>query len=136
MRSIEGTAVQHASKRQVLVVEDNELNRKLLVDILDLRGHGILETAQGLDAIGIARREHPDLILLDIQLPDMSGYDVARRLKGDEATRSIPIIAITAFAMHGDEEHALESGCDAYVSKPINVANFLAMVERWLGLSS
>ncbi|HEV2100461.1 MAG TPA: response regulator [Stellaceae bacterium] len=122
--------------KKILVVEDNELNRKLLTDLLSFQGHEILETAEGLEAIRIAHDAHPDLILLDIQLPDVSGFDVARRLKADDATRSIPIIAVTAFAMRNDEQRALQSGCDTYVSKPINVANFLARIEKWLGLSS
>lgn len=133
--TVEGATGRPAPKKKILIVEDNELNRRLLVDILDLKGHEIFEAARGLDAIGVAQQARPDLILLDIQLPDISGYDVARRLKADEATRLIPIIAVTAFAMRGDEERALQSGCDAYVSKPINVPNFLVMIERWLGLS-
>lgn len=123
-------------RKKILVVEDNELNRKLLTDLLSFQGHEILETAEGLEAIRIAHDAHPDLILLDIQLSDVSGYDAAVRLKADDATRSIPVIAVTAFAMPGDQQRALQSGCDAYVSKPINVTNFLAMIDGWLGLSS
>ena len=123
-------------RKKILVVEDNELNRKLLTDLLSFQGHEILETAEELEAIRIAHDAHPDLILLDIQLSDVSGYDAAVRLKADDATRSIPVIAVTAFAMPGDQQRALQSGCDAYVSKPINVANFLAMIDGWLGLSS
>jgi two-component system, cell cycle response regulator DivK len=133
---LQGPGDETRPRKKILVVEDNELNRKLLTDLLSFQGHEIFETAHGLDAIRIAHDAHPDLILLDIQLPDVSGFDVARRLKADDATHSIPIIAVTAFAMVGDEQRALQSGCDAYVSKPINVANFLAMIERWLGLSS
>jgi two-component system, cell cycle response regulator DivK len=134
--TIEGAIGRDASpQKKILVVEDNELNRRLLTDILGIQGYEILETTEGLDAIEIARSSHPDLILLDLQLPDVSGFDVARRLKDDPATRTIPIIAVTAFAMRGDEERALESGCDGYVAKPINVMDFLAMVRKWLGLS-
>jgi two-component system, cell cycle response regulator DivK len=123
-------------RKNILVVEDNELNRKLLTDILSFQGHEIIETPYGLDAIRIARELHPDLILLDIQLPDISGFDVARRLKEDTVTCSIPIIAATAFGTNGGEERALQSGCDGYVAKPINVMDFLAMIARCLGLAS
>ncbi len=99
---------------------------------MELQDHEVLTRRHGLDAVRIAADTRPDVILLDIQLPDVSGLEVARRLKGDEATRSIPIIAVTAFAMRGDEEEALGSGCDAYIAKPINVQDFLRTIERFL----
>src|SRR6266851_7681754 len=121
---------QSAPRRVILIVEDNELNLKLLKDILDFHGYATIVTGLGAAALDLARHHHPDLILLDIQLPDISGTDVARRLKADERTRAIPIIAITAFAMPGDRTMILDSGCDAYISKPFNIHDFLEVVER------
>jgi len=115
----------------ILIVEDNELNLKLLKDILDFRGYSTVFTGLGAAAFDLARQHHPDLILLDIQLPDVSGIEVARRLKADEQTRAIPIIAVTAFAMPGERTEILDSGCDDYISKPLNIREFLALVERY-----
>jgi two-component system cell cycle response regulator DivK len=117
--------------KTVLIVEDNELNLKLLKDVLEYHGYTILTIDLGEPVLGLARQHRPDLILLDIQLPDISGTEVARRLKEDEQTRTIPVIAVTAFAMAGDETKILASGCDAYVSKPFNLVEFLRLVERW-----
>jgi two-component system cell cycle response regulator DivK len=102
----------------ILIVEDNELNLKLLNDILEYNGYKILAARLGEEAIQLARRYTPSLIILDIQLPDISGLEAARRLKADEQTRAIPIIAVTAFALQGDEAKVIASGCDAYVSNP------------------
>ena len=113
--------------KRILIVEDNELNLKLLNDILEFHGYEIVATGLGAAAIDLARRHPPDLILLDIQLPDISGLEVARRLKADEQTRMIPVIAVTAFEMQGDERKVLDSGCDFYVAKPFNVAEFLVV---------
>jgi len=115
----------------ILIVEDNELNLKLLKDILDFQGYSTVVTDLGAAAFDLARQHHPDLILLDIQLPDVSGIEVARRLKADEQTRAIPIIAVTAFAMPGDRTTVLDSGCDDYISKPFNIREFLALVGRY-----
>ncbi len=115
----------------VLIVEDNELNMRLLNDVLEAHGYAIIKTDQGEVAIELARRYHPDVILMDIQLPDISGLEATRRLKSDEETRGIPVIAVTAVAMSGDEKKALDSGCDAYISKPIMLQQFLAVVERY-----
>ena len=120
----------------ILIVEDNELNLKLLKDVLDFYGYSTVVTAFGAAALDLARQHHPDLILLDIQLPDISGTEVAHRLKADPQTRAIPIIAITAFAMSGDREMILDSGCDDYISKPFNVREFLALVERRVSSST
>jgi two-component system cell cycle response regulator DivK len=117
--------------KTVLIVEDNELNLKLLKDVLEYHGYTILTIDLGEPVLGLARQHRPDLILLDIQLPDLSGTEVARRLKEDEQTRTIPVIAVTAFAMASDETKILASGCDAYVSKPFNLVEFLRLVERW-----
>ena len=117
--------------KTVLIVEDNELNLKLLNDLLEYHGYKVVTTGLGEEALGLARQYKPDVILMDIQLPDISGTEATRRLKADEETRTIPIIAVTAFAMPGDQTNILASGCDAYVSKPFNVAEFLRIVEHW-----
>jgi two-component system, cell cycle response regulator DivK len=121
-----------AAKR-ILVVEDNELNMKLLNDVLEAHGYDVLTTGEGTVAVAWARQYRPDLILMDLQLPDMSGLDVTRQLKANAETASIPIIAVTAFAMAGDEKRALEHGCDAYVAKPINLRNFLDLIAGFVG---
>jgi two-component system cell cycle response regulator DivK len=120
-----------AAAKTVLVVEDNELNLKLLNDLLEYQGYTVIGTRLGEPAPELARQYKPALILMDVQLPDISGMEATRRLKRDEETRSIPVIAVTAFAMSGDEARILASGCDAYVSKPFNVRNFLKLVEYW-----
>src|SRR6266704_430341 len=120
-----------ASGPTFLIVEDNELNLKLLNDLLEYHGYTILATSLGEAAVELARRHKPDLILLDIQLPDISGLEAARRLKAEEQTRAIPIIAVTAFAMQGDRERILHSGCDDYISKPFNIHDLLAIVGRY-----
>lgn len=118
--------------KTILIVEDNELNAKLFRDLLTSKGHRILETREGKEAIRIAKTENPDLILMDIQLPEISGYDLIRMMKEDSTTVSIPIIAITAFAMKGDEEKIRQSGCDDYLSKPISVGKFFQTVHKYL----
>ena len=120
-----------AEPKTILIVEDNELNLKLLKDVLEFSGYSTVVTGLGAEALNLARQYHPDLILLDIQLPDISGEEAARQLKADPQTRAIPIIAVTAFAMSGDREKILDSGCDDYVSKPFNVHQLLALVERY-----
>ncbi|WP_159729709.1 response regulator [Methylosinus sp. Ce-a6] len=118
--------------KTVLIVEDNELNMKLFNDLLEANGHSTLQTKSGVEAVALARIHSPDLILMDIQLPEISGLEVTRWLKDDEQLRSIPIIAITAFAMKGDEEKIRQGGCEAYLSKPISVARFLETVNAFL----
>ena len=120
-----------AAPKTVLVIEDNELNLKLLNDLLEYQGYTVITTRLGEPALGLARQYKPDLILMDIQLPDISGIEATQRLKNDQQTRAIPIIAITAFAMSGDQARILASGCDAYLSKPFKVAEFLKLVEHW-----
>jgi len=124
-------AVDGAAKT-VLVVEDNELNMKLFHDLLEAHGYNILQTKDGIDALRIAREEHPDLILMDIQLPEVSGLEVTRWIKEDDSLKEIPVIAVTAFAMKGDEEKIRDGGCEAYISKPISVAHFIETVQRFL----
>src|ERR1700738_4132427 len=104
---------ENNKRKRILVVEDNPLSLALLKQLLEVHGYEILETPEGLEAIDIARDEQPDLILMDIRLPDICGLDVTRLLKQDDQTKTIPIIAVTAFAMRGDKAKALESGCDA-----------------------
>ena len=118
--------------KRILIVEDNETDVRLLKDILEMRGYNILQTRDGLEAIDLAVVNLPDLILMDIQLPDMSGLEVTRLLRGDERSRRIPIIAVTAFAMAWHEREALDSGCDAYISKPISILGFLRTIESFL----
>ena len=121
----------HYPKR-ILVVEDSKLDMRLLKDILEGSGYETLQAADGLEAIDLAFASLPDLILLDIQLPEISGLEVSRRLKGDDRSRRIPIVAVTAFAMGWHEREALDSGCDAYISKPISVLGFLNTVKSFL----
>ncbi|MET0313895.1 response regulator [Hansschlegelia quercus] len=119
--------------KTVLIVEDNELNMKLFHDLLEAHGYATIETRNGIEALELARTRMPDLILMDIQLPEVSGLDVTRWLKEDERTRPIPVIAVTAFAMKGDEERIRGGGCEAYLSKPISVSKFLETVRHFLG---
>jgi two-component system cell cycle response regulator DivK len=119
--------------KTVLIVEDNELNMKLFHDLLEAHGYNTVQTRNGIDVMNLAREHRPDLILMDIQLPEVSGLEVTRWLKDDEELRVIPVVAITAFAMKGDEERIREGGCEAYLSKPISVAKFLETVRTYLG---
>jgi two-component system cell cycle response regulator DivK len=122
----------HVMPKKVLIVEDNELNMKLFHDLLEAKGYETVQTREGAKAMDLAREHSPDLILMDIQLPEISGIDLTREFKKDEALRSIPIIAVTAFAMKGDEERIREGGCEGYISKPITVAGFFETVGRFL----
>jgi two-component system cell cycle response regulator DivK len=119
--------------KKVLIVEDNELNMKLFHDLLDAQGYETLQTREGLQALALAREHHPDLILMDIQLPEISGLEVTKWLKEDPDLASIPVVAVTAFAMKGDEERIREGGCEAYISKPISVVHFLDTIKRLMG---
>jgi two-component system cell cycle response regulator DivK len=119
--------------KTVLIVEDNELNMKLFNDLLEAHGYQTLKTANGVEAVELSRAHRPDLILMDIQLPEVSGLDVIRWLKADDDLKDIPVVAITAFAMKGDEERIRGGGCEAYLSKPISVAKFLETVRNFLG---
>ena len=121
-----------AMSKKVLIVEDNELNMKLFHDLLDAHGYETLQTRDGIEALEIARTNRPDLILMDIQLPEVSGLEVTKWIKEDDNLRSIPVVAVTAFAMKDDEEKIREGGCEAYISKPISVTQFLETVQRFL----
>lgn len=118
--------------KTVLIVEDNELNMKLFHDLMEAHGYNILQTRDGMEALKLARQHRPDLILMDIQLPEVSGLEVTKWIKEDDDLRAIPVIAVTAFAMKGDEEKILQGGCEAYIAKPISVTQFLSTVERFL----
>lgn len=118
--------------KSVLIVEDNELNMKLFRDLLQAYGYRTLQTQNGLEAMEMVRAHRPDLVLMDIQLPEVSGLDVTRWIKQDAELKAIPVIAVTAFAMKGDEEKIREGGCEDYIAKPISVAKFLDVVKRYL----
>lgn len=122
-----------STEKKVLIVEDNELNMKLFHDLLEAHGIGVVETRNGHDVLELARANKPDLILMDIQLPEVSGLEVTTWLKADAELKSIPVVAVTAFAMKGDEQKIRESGCDDYMSKPISVSKFLETVQKYLG---
>jgi two-component system cell cycle response regulator DivK len=119
-------------QKTVLIVEDNELNMKLFHDLLDAHGYETLQTNDGMEALSLAREHHPDLILMDIQLPEVSGLEVTKWIKEDDTLKTIPVVAVTAFAMKGDEEKIREGGCEAYIAKPISVGKFIDTVKRFL----
>jgi two-component system, cell cycle response regulator DivK len=119
-------------KKLVMIVEDNDLNLKLFRDLLEAHGYATLHTRDGFQVLDLARNNRPDLILMDIQLPEVSGIEITGWLKADESLKSIPVIAITAFAMRGDEEKIRAGGCDDYLAKPIAVHQFIATVKKYL----
>jgi len=116
---------------QVLVVEDNEKNMKLFRDVLAATGYRTLEATTGGQAVDLATEHLPDLVLMDIQLPDIDGVEALGRLRADERTATLPVLALTAQAMEGDRERFLAAGFDGYLSKPVNVADFVATVRRY-----
>lgn len=118
--------------KTVLIVEDNELNMKLFNDLLEAHGYATVKTREGTKVLELARESKPDLILMDIQLPEVSGLDLIRWLKEAEDLKTIPVIAITAFAMKGDEDRIRETGCEDYISKPISVLSFIETVRKYL----
>ena len=120
------------SRGTVLIVEDNALNMKLFNDVLVAHGYETLQSRDGPEALALARRHRPDLILMDIQLPEISGLEVTRWLKEDAELKVIPVVAITAFAMKGDEQRIRDGGCEGYIAKPISIASFLKTVEGFL----
>ena len=119
--------------KSVLVVEDNELNMRLFCDLLDAFGYTTFSCRDGNDALDIARENSPDLIIMDIQLPEVSGLDITRWLKDDPELYHIPVLAVTAFAMRADEQKVREAGCEGYLSKPIQMTSFLRAVEELIG---
>ena len=118
--------------KTILYVEDNEVNRRLVQDLLSLTSYRLLEAIDGESGIAIARKERPDLILMDVQLPKISGIEATRTLRGDPATAKTPIIAITSFALAGDEEKALAAGATAYMAKPYSPRDMLGLIRRLL----
>lgn len=119
--------------KTVMIVEDNELNMKLFNDLLEAKGYSTIQTRNGMEALDLAREHKPDLILMDIQLPEVSGLEVTKWLKEDDDLHQIPVVAVTAFAMKGDEERIRQGGCEAYISKPISVAKFLETIKTYAG---
>ena len=119
--------------KTVLIVEDNELNMKLFRDLLEAHGYQTFGTSNGFEALDLVRKLRPALILMDIQLPQVSGLEVTKWIKDDPELRGIPVVAVTAFAMKGDEERIREGGCEAYLSKPISVGKFIETVRRFIG---
>jgi two-component system cell cycle response regulator DivK len=128
-------ADSRVATQSVLIVEDNELNMKLFNDLLAAHGYKTIQTRNGFEALELARKHRPDLILMDIQLPEVSGLEVTKWLKDDDELCRIPVVAVTAFAMKGDEERIRSGGCEAYVSKPISVVTFLETVRKFIGPS-
>jgi two-component system cell cycle response regulator DivK len=118
---------------QVLVVEDNEKNMKLFRDVLQASGYRLLEATTGEQAMALAAEHQPNLVLMDIQLPDIDGVEALGRLRADARTASIPVVALTAQAMHGDRERFLDAGFDAYISKPVDVLEFVKTVKQHCG---
>ncbi len=118
--------------KRILVVEDQEDNRAILRDLLQSVGYELVEAVNGEEALAIAMEHKPDLILMDIQLPIVDGYEATRRIKAEPALRGIPVIAVTSYALSGDEEKAREAGCDDYVTKPFSPRDLLAKVQAYL----
>ncbi len=118
--------------KKILIVEDNDLNLKLFRDLLGANGYETFETKEGIEAIALTRSIMPDLIVMDIQLPEISGLEITKKIKADGDIRHIPVIAVTAFAMKDDENRILAAGCEAYLSKPIAIDAFLDTVRRFL----
>ena len=134
VRSFESrTTTVNGARKTVLIVEDNELNMKLFNDLLDAYGYDTLQARSGTEALRLARERCPSLILMDIQLPEVSGLEVTKWIKDDDRLRDIPVIAVTAFAMKGDEERIRQGGCEAYISKPITIGPFIDTVRRFIG---
>ena len=119
--------------RKILVVEDNDLNRSLLRDILEYHGYEVTEAASGAEGVDLARERHPDLILLDIQMPRMNGFAVIEALRKDPALARMKIIALTSFAMKGDRDRIMAAGFDGYLAKPIDTRELPKLVGAWLG---
>jgi CheY-like chemotaxis protein len=117
----------------LLIVEDNEMNRDMLSRRLQRRGYEVLLAADGAEGLATARERMPDLVLMDMSLPVIDGWEATRQLKAEQATRSIPVIALTAHAMSGDRQKAVDAGCDDFDTKPIELVRLLEKIERWLG---
>ena len=118
--------------KQVMIVEDNELNMKLFRDLIEASGYTTIQTRNGMEALDLARKYRPDLILMDICMPHLDGYQATERLKADPALRDIPVVALSAHAMPHEKARALQAGCVAHIEKPIEVASFIAQLLPWL----
>jgi two-component system cell cycle response regulator DivK len=118
--------------KRILVVEDQEDNRQILRDLLASAGYTMIEARDGAAGLATAKKEHPDLILMDIQLPLLDGYEATRRIKADPDLKSIPVIVVTSYALSGDESKARAAGCDAYVTKPYSPRLLLAKIREFL----
>ena len=123
------------SARKILYIEDNEFNRKIVRQLVSHTPYQLVEAVDGESGVTVAQQELPDLILMDVQLPKMSGLDATRALKGDPRTRHIPIIVITSFALSGDREKAAEAGADSYLAKPYSPRELMALVRQYLPVS-
>jgi two-component system cell cycle response regulator DivK len=119
--------------KRILVVEDDPDNRRIVAKVLSVEGYHVIEATDGIEALAQARAERPDLILMDLALPNVDGWEATRRLKSDPETRSIPVVALTAVAMRGDEEQARAAGCDDYLPKPARPAAIRAVVKKYTG---
>ena len=122
-----------AMAKKILVVEDDIDNRRIVAKVLSVVGYQVIEASDGVEALSQARNQRPDLILMDLALPKLDGWEATRQLKGDDATRSIPVVALTAVAMRGDEEQARAAGCDDYLPKPARPAAIRALVRKYTG---
>ena len=129
---MQGGVTDPRAARKVLIVEDNDLNMKLFNDLLEAHGYTTFQTKDGREALSIARTHRPDLILMDIQLPEVSGLEITKRLKADEELRSIPVVAVTAFAMAGDRERVMLAGFDGHIEKPISVRALPDLINGYL----
>lgn len=118
--------------RVILSVDDNDLNQKIIRDLFTSRGYRVIEAVDGAQAVSLAERERPDIILMDLQLPEVSGFDAVRRIKANPGLRHIPVVAVTSYALKGDDQRAYEAGCDGYMTKPYGARDLVQTVERFL----
>jgi CheY-like chemotaxis protein len=123
------------AKTRVLIMEDDDDTQGMVRFLLEYKGYDVLVAKDGKHGLELALQEKPDLILLDLAMPEMDGWSVAHRLKGDPATKAIPVIAVTAYTMSSDRRMAMNAGCDGFISKPMNVPQFIAEIEKFLGKS-
>jgi len=124
------------AKTKVLIMEDDDDTQGMVRFLLEYKGYEVLVAKDGKHGLEIAHNEKPDLILLDLAMPEMDGWSVAHRLKGDPVTKAIPVIAVTAYTMSSDRRMALNAGCDGFIAKPMNVPEFIAEIEKFLGKST
>jgi len=124
--------MSYSHKKCILIVEDNELNMKLFHDLLEAQGYTTITTSDGMSVVDLAHKNKPHLIIMDIQLPEVSGLEVTKWIRRDPELKDTPIVAVTAFAMKGDEEKIRAAGCNAYLAKPISVGGFVGTIKRFL----